>query len=73
MEWNREFKEKNMVDKVVVLWTTDTGQYSDIVAEINDTMDNLLTSFDKNEAKIPLSTMYKIACVTERVPFVNES
>jgi myo-inositol-1-phosphate synthase len=73
MEWNREFKEKNTVDKVVVLWTTDTRRYSDIVAEINDTMDSLLTSFDKNEAKIPLSTMYKIACVAEWVPFVNES
>ena len=73
MEWNREFKEKNKVDKVVVLWTANTERYSDVVVGLNDTMDNLLSSLDKNEAEISPSTMYAIACVTEGVPFVNGS
>jgi myo-inositol-1-phosphate synthase len=73
IEWNREFKEKNKVDKVVVLWTANTERYSDVVVGLNDTMDNLLASLDKNEAEISPSTMYAIACVTEGVPFVNGS
>jgi myo-inositol-1-phosphate synthase len=73
MEWNREFKNKNKVDKVVVLWTANTERYSDVVIGLNDTMDNLLASLDKNEAEISPSTMYAIACVMEGVPFVNGS
>ncbi|KAM0907306.1 hypothetical protein ACQ4PT_016214 [Festuca glaucescens] len=69
----REFKEKNKVNKVVVLWTANTERYSDVVVGLNDTMDNLLASLDKNEAEISPSTMYAIACVTEGVPFVNGS
>ncbi|KAM0866704.1 hypothetical protein ACQ4PT_042453 [Festuca glaucescens] len=69
----REFKEKNKVDKVVVLWTANTERYSDVVVGLNDTMDNLLASLDKNEAEISPSTMYALACVTEGVPFVNGS
>ncbi|CAM0957068.1 unnamed protein product [Alopecurus aequalis] len=69
----REFKEKNKVDKVVVLWTANTERYSNVVVGLNDTMDNLLASLDKNEAEISPSTMYAIACVTEGVPFVNGS
>ncbi|WVZ58567.1 hypothetical protein U9M48_008828 [Paspalum notatum var. saurae] len=69
----REFKEKNKVDKVVVLWTANTERYSSVVAGLNDTMENLLASLDKNEAEISPSTLYAIACVSEGVPFVNGS
>jgi myo-inositol-1-phosphate synthase len=70
---HREFKEKNKVDKVVVLWTANTERYSNVVAGLNDTMDKLLASLDKNEAEISPSTLYAIACVLEGVPFVNGS
>ncbi|KAL6641126.1 hypothetical protein ACP70R_019307 [Stipagrostis hirtigluma subsp. patula] len=69
----REFKEKNKVDKVVVLWTANTERYSNVVAGLNDTMDNLMASLDKNEAEISPSTLYAIACVSEGVPFINGS
>uniref|UniRef100_A0A804RA41 Inositol-3-phosphate synthase n=1 Tax=Zea mays TaxID=4577 RepID=A0A804RA41_MAIZE len=69
----REFKEKNKVDKVVVLWTANTERYSNVCAGLNDTMENLLASVDKNEAEISPSTLYAIACVTEGVPFINGS
>ena len=69
----REFKEKNKVDKVVVLWTANTERYSSVVAGLNDTTENLLASLDKNEAEISPSTLYAIACVMEGVPFVNGS
>lgn len=60
-----EFKVKNKVDKVVVMWTANTERYSDVVVGLNNTMDNLMASLAKNVAKISPSTMYAIACVTE--------
>ena len=69
----REFKEKNKVDRVVVLWTANTERYSNVVGGLNDTTENLLASLEKNEAEISPSTLYAIACVFENVPFINGS
>ncbi|XP_010555355.1 PREDICTED: inositol-3-phosphate synthase isoform X2 [Tarenaya hassleriana] len=69
----REFKEKNKLDKVVVLWTANTERYSNVMSGLNDTMENLLASVDKNEPEISPSTLYAIACVFEGVPFINGS
>ncbi|KAA8546845.1 hypothetical protein F0562_003274 [Nyssa sinensis] len=69
----REFKEVNKVDKVVVLWTANTERYSNVIVGLNDTMENLLASVEKNEAEISPSTLYAIACVLENIPFINGS
>ncbi|KAL0736198.1 hypothetical protein Bca4012_012408 [Brassica carinata] len=69
----RDFKEKNKVDRVVVLWTANTERYSNVVAGLNDTTENLMSSLDKNESEISPSTLYAIACVLENVPFINGS
>ncbi|XP_078433643.1 inositol-3-phosphate synthase [Wolffia australiana] len=69
----REFKEKEKVDKVVVLWTANTERYSNVIVGLNDTMDNLLASLERNEAEISPSTLYAIACIMEGVPFINGS
>jgi myo-inositol-1-phosphate synthase len=69
----REFKEANKVDKVVVLWTANTERYSNIVVGLNDTMENLLASVDKNESEISPSTLFALACILENVPFINGS
>jgi len=61
------------VDKIVVLWTANTERYSNVCTGLNDTMENLLASVDKNEAEISPSTLYAIACVMEGVPFINGS
>ena len=61
------------MDKVVVLWTANTERYSNVVAGLNDTTENLMSSLDKNEAEISPSTLYAIACVLESVPFINGS
>ncbi|KAF8100356.1 hypothetical protein N665_0226s0018 [Sinapis alba] len=68
-----EFKEKNKVEKIVVLWTANTERYSDVVVGLNDTMENLLASVEKNESEILPSTLYDIACVLEGIPFINGS
>ncbi|KAJ6801679.1 inositol-3-phosphate synthase [Iris pallida] len=69
----REFKEKNKVDKVVVLWTANTERYSNVIVGLNDTTENLLASLDKDEHEISPSTLYGIACVMENVPYINGS
>ncbi|KAF8411503.1 hypothetical protein HHK36_004055 [Tetracentron sinense] len=69
----REFKEANKVDKVVVLWTANTERYSNVVVGLNDTMENLIASLEKNEAEISPSTLFGLACVYEDVPFINGS
>lgn len=69
----REFKETNKVDKVVVLWTANTERYSNVVVGLNDTVENLLASVEKNESEISPSTLFAIACVLENVPFINGS
>lgn len=56
-----------------MLWTANTERYSNVCAGLNDTMENLLASVDKNEAEISPSTLYAIACVKEGVPFINGS
>lgn len=61
------------MDKVVVLWTANTERYNNVCAGLNDTMENLLASVDKNEAEISPSTLYAIAYVTEGVSFINGS
>ena len=61
------------MDKVVVLWTANTERYSSVVVGLNDTMENLFASVDRNEAEISPSTLYAIACILENVPFINGS
>ncbi|MBA0761069.1 hypothetical protein Gotri_023767, partial [Gossypium trilobum] len=69
----KEFKEKNKVDKVVVLWTANTERYSNVIVGLNDTVESLMASLEKNESEISPSTLYAIACVLENVPFINGS
>eukprot|EP00958_Prasinococcus_capsulatus_P026186 scaffold4675_cov378-Prasinococcus_capsulatus_cf.AAC.3 len=69
----RDFKEKNQVDRVVVLWTANTERYANIVEGLNDTMENLEGAIDRNEPEISPSTLFAYACISEGVPFVNGS
>ncbi|KAG8097167.1 hypothetical protein GUJ93_ZPchr0013g34947 [Zizania palustris] len=51
----------------------NTERYSNVCVGLNDTMENLMASVNKNEAEISPSTLYAIACVMEGVPFINGS
>jgi myo-inositol-1-phosphate synthase len=69
----REFKAKNKLEKVVVLWTANTERYSDVIIGLNETQENLFKSLEKNESEISPSTLYALACIHENVPFINGS
>ncbi|KAG7191898.1 Myo-inositol-1-phosphate synthase [Scheffersomyces spartinae] len=68
-----EFKTANKLDKVIVLWTANTERYADVVAGVNDTADNVVQSIKNNHAEIAPSTVFAVACILEKVPFINGS
>lgn len=61
------------MDKIVVLWTANTERYSSVVVGLNDTVESLMASLERNEAEISPSTLFAIACILENVPFINGS
>lgn len=67
----REFKRQNNLDKVIVVWTANTERYSDIIAGVNDTAENLLKSVEQNHEEVSPSTIFAIACILENAPYVN--
>lgn len=48
----REFKEKNKLDKVVLLWTANTERFAALEVGINDTKENLLASIARGEDEV---------------------
>lgn len=69
----RQFKEKNNLDKVIVLWTANTERFADIIPGVNDTSENVLKSIKENHSEISASSMFAIASILEKCPFINGS
>lgn len=69
----RDFKERNNLDKVVVLWTANTERYADLIEGVNDTADNLLKAIEDGHEEISPSTVFAVACILEKTPFINGS
>ncbi|KAL7271497.1 Myo-inositol-1-phosphate synthase [Rhizina undulata] len=69
----REFKQKNGLDKIIVLWTANTERYADIITGVNDTADNLLAAIKSGHDEVAPSTIFAVACMQESVPFINGS
>lgn len=67
----REFKRQNNLDQVIVVWTANTERYSEILAGVNDTADNLLKAVEQNHDEVSPSTIFAIACILENAPYVN--
>lgn len=69
----RDFKESNKLDKVIVLWTANTERYADVIDGVNDNVDNLLASIKNNHDEIAPSTIFAVASILEKVPYINGS
>ena len=67
----REFKQRHGLDQVIVFWTANTERYSDIIAGVNDTAENLLTSIKSSHSEVSPSTIFAVASILEGVPFIN--
>lgn len=68
-----DFKKKNGLDKVIVLWTANTERYSEVITGVNDTSENLLKAIKNNHDEVSPSTVFAVACILERVPYINGS
>jgi Myo-inositol-1-phosphate synthase len=69
----RDFKAKNSLDKVIVLWTANTERYADVIASVNDTEENILSAIKDNHDEIAPSTIFAVASILENVPYINGS
>ncbi|KAI1140283.1 myo-inositol-1-phosphate synthase [Hypoxylon sp. FL0543] len=69
----REFKAQNGLDKVIVQWTANTERYADIIPGVNDTADNLLKAIEEGHEEVSPSTVFAVACILEKAPFINGS
>ncbi|KAF7375004.1 Inos-1-P-synth domain-containing protein [Mycena sanguinolenta] len=67
----RKFKADHGLDRVVVFWTANTERYSDIIAGVNDTADNLLAAIKQSHSEVSPSTLFAVAAILEGEPFVN--
>jgi len=69
----REFKAKQQVDKVIVLWTANTERFADITEGINDTAANLFESIKREESEVSPSTIFAVASILEGCAYINGS
>lgn len=67
------FKAQNALDKVIVLWTANTERFADIIPGINDTAENLMKSIEAGHEEVSPSTIFSVACILEKTPFINGS
>ena len=68
-----DFKDSNGLDKVIVQWTANTERYADVVQGVNDTAENLMKAVEASHEEIAPSTIFAIACILEKAPFINGS
>eukprot|EP00835_Amoeboradix_gromovi_P000897 NODE_34_length_31639_cov_0.254375.p3 type:complete len:510 gc:universal NODE_34_length_31639_cov_0.254375:4465-5994(+) len=69
----KDFKAKNKLDTVVVLWTASTERFSEIIKGVNDTSHNLLVAIEENHPEIAPSTIFAVASILEGAIFINGS
>ncbi|KAI8050557.1 hypothetical protein BDF22DRAFT_695595 [Syncephalis plumigaleata] len=69
----RNFREKNELDRVIVIWTANTERFASILPNVNDTADNLLRAVDEGHEEIAPSTIFALASILEGTPFINGS
>eukprot|EP01114_Cavostelium_apophysatum_P007137 TRINITY_DN188_c0_g1_i1.p1 TRINITY_DN188_c0_g1~~TRINITY_DN188_c0_g1_i1.p1 ORF type:complete len:522 (-),score=201.13 TRINITY_DN188_c0_g1_i1:75-1640(-) len=69
----RDFKAKNSLDKVIVLWSANTERFAGIVPGVNDTTENFLAAIKRNEEEISQSSLYATASILEKCAYINGS
>ncbi|TEY78272.1 hypothetical protein BOTCAL_0050g00030 [Botryotinia calthae] len=69
----RDFKAKNDLDKVIVLWTANTERFAELIDGVNDTAENLLKAIENGHEEVAPSTIFAVACILENAPFINGS
>ena len=69
----RDFKQKNGLNKVILLWTANTERFASVEEGVNDTAETLLASIKRGEAEISPSTIFAVASILEGCTYINGS
>jgi len=69
----RDFKARNSLEKVLILWTANTERFSEIKEGVNDTAENLLDAIMRGESEVAPSTIFAVASILEGCTFINGS
>uniref|UniRef100_A0A0N4ZBI5 Inositol-3-phosphate synthase n=1 Tax=Parastrongyloides trichosuri TaxID=131310 RepID=A0A0N4ZBI5_PARTI len=69
----REFKIKNNLDTVIVLWTANTERYTTVESGLNMTAIEVLESIKNNAQEISPSNIFAVASILEGAHYINGS
>lgn len=69
----KDFRDKNKLDKIVVLWTANTERFCEVRAGVHDTSENLERALRDNNTEISPSTIFALAAIDEDCIYINGS
>ncbi|XP_050668268.1 inositol-3-phosphate synthase isoform X2 [Leptidea sinapis] len=69
----KDFREKNGLEKVIVLWTANTERFCEVIAGVHDTSDNIEKALRANHSEISPSTIFALAAIDEGCCYINGS
>lgn len=69
----KDFRDKNKLDTVVVLWTANTERFCEVREGVHDTSDNLERALRNNDPEISPSTIFAMAAIDEGCSYINGS
>ncbi|KIX06839.1 uncharacterized protein Z518_04815 [Rhinocladiella mackenziei CBS 650.93] len=55
------------------LLRSNTERYVDIISGVNDTAEDLIKSIEEGHEEVSPSTVFAVACILDKVPFINGS
>jgi len=68
-----QFKARNKLDKVIVVWTANTERFTEVISGVHDSEQNLLSSIERGHSEIAPSQMFAVASILEHCAFINGS
>jgi len=69
----KEFKLKNNLNKIIIVWTANTERYSDVIKGVHDTENNIMNAIKNGHKEISPSQMFAIASILEGCSYINGS
>jgi myo-inositol-1-phosphate synthase len=69
----RQFKKKNGLDAVIILWTANTERFTDVKKGLNMTAQEVLESIRNNHSEVSPSQIFAVASILEGCPYINGS
>ena len=54
-------------------WTANTERYADLIEGVNDSASNLLKAIENGHEEVSPSTIFAVACILEKAPYINGS